>query len=158
MYTHNYVEKFQTNAIYTFVDDTNVVGRISNNDDSEYRKKIECLVSWSNDNDLSLNVDKTKELMIDFGKKGRGHAPIYINGAEVERIDIVNFLGVHKDPYNFYRSSMRNVLSGCITAWYSNCSAQDCKKLQKVVGTAQTITEANLPSMDSIYMPQKGCQ
>eukprot|EP00061_Rhincodon_typus_P013984 g40716.t1 len=35
--------------------------------------------------------------------------------------------------------------------WYGNCSAQHCKKLQKVVCTAQTITEANLPSMDSIY-------
>eukprot|EP00061_Rhincodon_typus_P006050 g26269.t1 len=29
--------------------------------------------------------------------------------------------------------------------WYGNCSAYDCEKLQKVVCTAQTITEANLP-------------
>eukprot|EP00061_Rhincodon_typus_P010479 g34800.t1 len=53
---------------------------------------------------------------------------------------------------NFYRCTTESVLSRYITAWYGNCSAQDCKKLQKVVSTAQTITEANLPSMDSTYM------
>eukprot|EP00061_Rhincodon_typus_P004563 g22883.t1 len=53
---------------------------------------------------------------------------------------------------NFYRCTIESILSSCITAWYGNCSAQDRKKLQKVVCTAQTITEANLPSIDSFYM------
>eukprot|EP00061_Rhincodon_typus_P008258 g30708.t1 len=53
---------------------------------------------------------------------------------------------------NFYRCTIESLLSRCIMAWYGNCSAQDCEKLQKGVCTAQTITEANLPSMDSIYM------
>eukprot|EP00061_Rhincodon_typus_P004009 g21546.t1 len=53
---------------------------------------------------------------------------------------------------NFNRCTTKSILSGCIMAWYGNCSAQDCKKLQKVVCTAQTIREANFPSMDSIYM------
>ncbi|XP_072450907.1 sodium- and chloride-dependent neutral and basic amino acid transporter B(0+)-like isoform X4 [Chiloscyllium punctatum] len=35
---------------------------------------------------------------------------------------------------------------------YGNCSAQDRKKLQKMVCTAQTIMEANLPFTDSVYM------
>eukprot|EP00061_Rhincodon_typus_P006984 g28197.t1 len=30
----------------------------------------------------------------DVRKTGGGHNPIYINGAEVERVDIVKFLGV----------------------------------------------------------------
>eukprot|EP00061_Rhincodon_typus_P002757 g18385.t1 len=51
----------------------------------------------------------------------------------------------------FYRYTIENILSGCITAWYGNCSAQDCKKRQKVVCTAQTITEANLSSVDPIH-------
>eukprot|EP00061_Rhincodon_typus_P004321 g22295.t1 len=53
---------------------------------------------------------------------------------------------------NFYRCIIESILSGCIMAWYGNCSVLDRKKLQKVVCTAQTITEANLPSMVSIYM------
>eukprot|EP00061_Rhincodon_typus_P006954 g28115.t1 len=53
---------------------------------------------------------------------------------------------------NFYRCTIESKLSRCITSWYGNCSAQDPKKLQMVVCTAQTIMEANLPSMDSIYI------
>eukprot|EP00061_Rhincodon_typus_P007185 g28614.t1 len=53
---------------------------------------------------------------------------------------------------NFYRCTIESILFACIMAWYGNCSAQDLKKLQKVVCTAQTITDANFPSMDSIYM------
>eukprot|EP00061_Rhincodon_typus_P018326 g47453.t1 len=37
-------------------------------------------------------------------------------------------------------------------AWYGTCFAQDRRKLQKTVCTAQTITEANLLFMDSIYI------
>eukprot|EP00061_Rhincodon_typus_P011137 g35935.t1 len=38
---------------------------------------------------------------------------------------------------NYYRCTIESILAGCIMAWYSNCSAQDRKKLQKVVCTAQ---------------------
>eukprot|EP00061_Rhincodon_typus_P012435 g38171.t1 len=40
-------------------------------------RKIEGLVTWCNENNLSLNVIKTKELIIDFRKKGGEHASIY---------------------------------------------------------------------------------
>eukprot|EP00061_Rhincodon_typus_P008055 g30323.t1 len=53
---------------------------------------------------------------------------------------------------NIYRCTIKSILSRCITAWCGNCSAQDGKKPQKVVCTPQTIMEANLPSMGSIYM------
>eukprot|EP00061_Rhincodon_typus_P006989 g28207.t1 len=56
-----------------------------------------------------------------------------------------------KSLTNFYRYTIESILSSCIMAWYGNRSAQDRYKLQRVVCTAQTITEANLPSMDCIY-------
>eukprot|EP00061_Rhincodon_typus_P017366 g46035.t1 len=59
---HDCVAKFQTNAIYEFTDDTIIVGWISNDDKSKYRRDIEGLVMWYNEN-LSVNVGKTKELM-----------------------------------------------------------------------------------------------
>eukprot|EP00061_Rhincodon_typus_P009653 g33312.t1 len=52
---------------------------------------------------------------------------------------------------NFYRCTTGSILSGCIMVWYSNCSAQDHKKLQKVVNTAQTFMQANPLSINSIY-------
>eukprot|EP00061_Rhincodon_typus_P008230 g30658.t1 len=140
---------------------------------------------WCNENNLSLNIGKTKELIIVLRKKGGEHAPIYINGTQVERVESVKFLRVtitdnlswtsHVDVtvkkaqqhlffrrlrkfgmsirtlINFYRCIIESILSGCTIAWYGNCPAQDRKKLQKVMCTAQTIMKANLPSMDSIY-------
>eukprot|EP00061_Rhincodon_typus_P016280 g44403.t1 len=52
---------------------------------------------------------------------------------------------------NLYRYTIESILSGCITAWYTNCFTQDLKKPQKAVFTDQTIREANLPSMDCTY-------
>eukprot|EP00061_Rhincodon_typus_P016430 g44644.t1 len=37
---------------------------------------------------------KTKELIINFRKKGREHILIYVNGTEVERVKSIKFLGV----------------------------------------------------------------
>eukprot|EP00061_Rhincodon_typus_P013202 g39427.t1 len=81
-------------AIYKFADNITIVGQISNNDESKYRREIEGLVTWCNENILSLNVSKTKELIIDFRKKGGEHATVYINGVEVERVESVTCLGV----------------------------------------------------------------
>ena len=88
------VAKFHSNSIFKFADDTTIVGRISNNDETEYRNEIENLVNWCGDNNLSLNVNKMKEIVIDFRKHKEEHAPVYINGDEVERIESFKFLGV----------------------------------------------------------------
>eukprot|EP00061_Rhincodon_typus_P016855 g45284.t1 len=90
------VAKFRTNIIYKFIDETTMVGWIPNNDESKCRREIVSLVAWCNENNLSLNVSKSKELIIDFRKKGGEHAPIYINGNEVERMEKVKFFLVTK--------------------------------------------------------------
>eukprot|EP00061_Rhincodon_typus_P004028 g21585.t1 len=81
------------NAIYKFADDTTIVERVSNNDASNYRREIEGLVTRCNENNLSLNISKTKELIIDFRKKGGENTPIYINGTEVVRVKGIKLLG-----------------------------------------------------------------
>ena len=67
-----------------FADDTTVVGLITNNEETAYREEVRELAMWCQDNNLSLNVSKTKELIMD-----------YIDGAVVERVDSFKFLGVH---------------------------------------------------------------
>jgi hypothetical protein len=42
------------------------------------------------------------------------------------------------------------------TAWFGNCSASDRKALQRVVRTAQYITEAKLPAIQDLY--NRRCQ
>eukprot|EP00061_Rhincodon_typus_P015121 g42627.t1 len=74
---------------------TAAVGHISNNDETEYRKMIESLVTWCKDNNLYLNVSKTKELVINFRKEKGRYTPIYINGAKMEVVESFKFLGVN---------------------------------------------------------------
>ena len=70
------------------------MGQISNNDETEYRNEIENLVNWCGNNNLSLSVNKTKEIVIDFRKSKEKHAPVHINGDEVESVENFMFLGV----------------------------------------------------------------
>jgi hypothetical protein len=41
---------------------------------------------WCQDNNLSLNVSKTKELIVDHRKRWAAQAPINIDRAVVERV------------------------------------------------------------------------
>ena len=56
----------------------------------------------------------------------------------------------------FYSCTIESILTGCITAWYGNCSASDRKALQGVVRTAQYITKAKLPAIQDLY--SRRCQ
>ncbi|KAK3522953.1 hypothetical protein QTP86_010318 [Hemibagrus guttatus] len=58
--THDYTAMHSSNHIIKFVDDTTVVGLISKNDESAYREEVQSLTAWCKDNNLSLNVEKTK--------------------------------------------------------------------------------------------------
>ena len=61
---------------------TSGVGLITNNDETAYRE-VSDLAMWCQDN-LSLNVIKTKEMIGDYRKRRTEHAPILINRALVE--------------------------------------------------------------------------
>ena len=50
---------------FKFADDITVVGLITNNDETAYREEVRDLAVWFQDNNLSLNVSKTKELIVD---------------------------------------------------------------------------------------------
>ncbi|KAK3574568.1 hypothetical protein QTP86_010187 [Hemibagrus guttatus] len=64
--THDCAAMHSSNHNIKFADDTTVVGLISKNDESAYREEVQQLTSWCKDNNLSLNVDKTKEMVVDF--------------------------------------------------------------------------------------------
>ena len=46
-------------------------------------------------NNLTLNVNKTKEMIVYFRKQQREQPPIYIDRTVVERVESFKFLGVH---------------------------------------------------------------
>ena len=140
---------------------------------------------WCQDNNLSLNVIKTQESIVDSRKRRTEHATIPIDGAVVEQVESFKFLGVHTTNKlswfkhtktvmkraqqsllkrlkrfgmgpqilkRFYSCTIESILTGCITAWYGNCSASDRKELQRVVRMAQYITGARLPAIQDLYI------
>jgi hypothetical protein len=50
---------------------------------------------WCQENNLSLSMIKTKEMIVDYRKRRTEHAPILIDEAVVEQVESFKFLGVH---------------------------------------------------------------
>ncbi|KAK3519981.1 hypothetical protein QTP70_010107 [Hemibagrus guttatus] len=134
LFTHDCVPRHNSNIFIKYVDDTTVVGQISNNDESAYREEIQSLSVWCSMNNRTLNAMKTKE-------------------SEVEHVSSFKFLGVHisedlswhlntstlvrkaqqhlyflrrlkkvhlspKILTNFYRCIIESILTSSITVWY----------------------------------------
>ena len=76
LFTNDCVANHSSNTIIKFADDTTSIGLIKGNDEMAYREEVRALTSWCQDNNLHLNVSKTKELIVDYRKRqGEEHAP-----------------------------------------------------------------------------------
>ncbi len=96
LYTHNCVSSHNSTSIIKFADDTVVLGLIYNNDETTYLDEVERLTSWCQDNCLSMNVSKTKVLIVDFRKRQQQpYTPLMISGTPVERVSSFKYLGVY---------------------------------------------------------------
>ncbi len=95
LYTHDCTATHSSNVIVKFADDTTVIGLITDNDETAYREEVSTLTKWCQENHLSLNIDKTKELVVDFRRQSREHTPITIDKTPVERVNSFKFLGIH---------------------------------------------------------------
>ena len=54
-----------SNTIIKFADDTTVVELNTNDDETAYTEKVSDLAVWCQDNNLTINISKTKELRMD---------------------------------------------------------------------------------------------
>ncbi|KAI5085675.1 gastrula zinc finger protein XlCGF28.1-like, partial [Silurus meridionalis] len=96
LYTYDCVATSNSTTIIKFADDTVVVGLINNNDEPAYLQEVKNLERWCQENNLLLNVSKTKELIVDLStKRERSYQPINISGTPVERVDSFRYLDVH---------------------------------------------------------------
>ncbi|KAI3362263.1 hypothetical protein L3Q82_012229, partial [Scortum barcoo] len=71
LFTHDCVATHSSNTIIKFADDMTVIGLITGDDETAYREEVRALTSWCQDNNLHLNVSKTKELIVDFRRRQR---------------------------------------------------------------------------------------
>ncbi|KAK1784718.1 hypothetical protein P4O66_003397 [Electrophorus voltai] len=130
------------------------MGLISDNDERAYLEEIKHLENWCQENNLLLNVSKTKELIdLSWSRHTNSLAK------KVARQHL-NHLRCFRLPSkvlrNFYTCTIESVLTGNITVWFGNSTKQDRQALQRVVRSAEHITHMELPDLQSIYYKQ--CQ
>ena len=81
--------------IIKFADDTTLTGLISDDDESGYRNEVDLLVKWCTENNLILNAEKTRELIVEFRKNKNPKDPLFINGAIVKQVRDFKLLGTY---------------------------------------------------------------
>ena len=57
-----------------------VIGMITDNNETAYREELRELAVWRQDNNLSLNVSKTKEMIVDYRKRRAEQPPLTSTG------------------------------------------------------------------------------
>ena len=90
-----------------------MVGLITDNDETVNREEVRDLAMWCQYNDLSLNVNKTKELIVDYRKRQAEHAPIDIDGAaesfKILGVHITNELSWYKHTKTVVKRAQQNL-------------------------------------------------
>ena len=121
LFTHDCTARHDSKTIIKFADDTTVVGLITNNDETAYREEVRDLIMWCK----FLGVHITNKLTWSkHTKTGVKRAQQNLSmGSQILK--------------SFYSSTIESLLTGCITAWYGNCSASNRKAPQSVVCPAQ---------------------
>ena len=84
LFTYDCASTQRNTTIIKFADDTTVIGLITGGVETDYREEVAQLVSWCHTNNLSLNTEKTKELIIDPRKRRDQHSPLHIVETRVE--------------------------------------------------------------------------
>uniref|UniRef100_A0AAV2J804 Alkylated DNA repair protein AlkB homologue 8 N-terminal domain-containing protein n=1 Tax=Knipowitschia caucasica TaxID=637954 RepID=A0AAV2J804_KNICA len=87
VYSHDSVK------LIKFADDTTLIGLISNNDESAYRREVDRLVSWCSGNNLELNAQKTVEMIVDFRKSTVPPPPPSVMDSPITSVESFRFLG-----------------------------------------------------------------
>ena len=75
-----------TLPLYKYLDDGTIFEVVKNDEINDIQK-------WVNENDMKINEEKTKEMVISFNKPYPQFAPIIINGKTIKRIHSTKFLG-----------------------------------------------------------------
>ena len=96
-----------------FADNTELVGKICNDEDALHHKQIENVVNWCDKNYLYLNVCKIKEMCIDFRKNQRCPKPGYIKGEAVERVETCKYLDAVFDSKLNWKGNSKRILTRC---------------------------------------------
>ena len=86
--------KFVTASNWKYVEDTSVAEIVKKGDCSTIQRDAELVQIWSCENKLQLNIEKCKEMIIDFKKQKDSFDPISVKGKEFDVVNHAKILGV----------------------------------------------------------------
>ena len=110
IYTSDFKPTHANCIIDKYADDTILIGLIKDDNTADYISEVNALVDWCTDNFLILNVEKTKEMVIDFRKNKATQPEICIHNKSVERVDSFKYLGIIFDEDLTWKSNTENIV------------------------------------------------
>lgn len=94
LFTHDCSASSPSGLIVKYAVDATVLGLITNSE-THYSNEVQHLASWCDNNNLVLNTNKSKGIIVDFLRNGPiNHRPLFIGSGVVMRVSSFKFLGV----------------------------------------------------------------
>ena len=79
---------------WKYVDDTTITETIGPDYNSNLQNLVDCIDTWTKNNNMKLNVRKCKELIIEFTKKKHFFPPLTVEDLSIERVKSICVLGL----------------------------------------------------------------
>jgi hypothetical protein len=93
-----------------YADDTAIVCLINKREDNLFfNEEVNTFVQWCDNNHLLLNVKKTKEMVIDFGRTVTPFEDLVIKGNTVDRVSEYKYLGTIIDNQLNWQSNTERI-------------------------------------------------
>ncbi|XP_048089938.1 uncharacterized protein LOC125287899 [Alosa alosa] len=139
-FTHDCAPVYDSNAITKFADDTTVVGLI--------REEVQHLAMWCKNNNLALNTQKTKEIIVDFRRaKSRAHIPLHISGINS---------GSRTPPPTWDVLPQNKVVNGlCEVGYICDVQYRDETSPAKIIQKVFSIREPSIRALEAL---ERGCR
>jgi hypothetical protein len=120
-----------------YVDDTTIWEMCDKRgENSNIQKAANQTYDWCQRNNMRLNTDKTKEMLMDFSKKPFNIEPICMNGNNIERVRSSKLLGV--------------IINNTLT-WNDHVE-YICSKASKRLYFLRLLKRANIPPLDIVHV------
>lgn len=98
--------------VHKYVDDTTLTELLSKNDlSSNMDFYLQQLLDWATNNDMVVNLNKTKEMIIGPPAKVPNISPLQVLTGSVERVNTMKLLGVHLDANFSWKSHVEVIVS-----------------------------------------------
>ena len=97
--------------ILKFADDTAILGLINNTNKISYRSEVSKFVQCCNTNYLQLNVNKTKEMVVDSRKKDSEIMTLKINDQIIDQVCTYKYLRVTINEKLHWSDHINNIKS-----------------------------------------------